>query len=247
MEIEIKVVIPSKGRANTITTHKHIANAIVCVAQSELKEYKKFHPDIEFSTHPDNVIGLGPKREWIRKKFGNVMMIDDDILGMNRLTAKKGERSRLDPETAYWIIQQCGNLAKLAGCYLFGFNTYVTPISYIGTQPFDSRGFVNGAAMGLLKGSDKIKFHPDIKVNHDIYITGLNAFFYRKAFIDNRYCITQDGIGNKVGGAASARTREAELNDLNILKKCFGTAIKESSPKDTSVKHEFYKKLVIPY
>lgn len=245
--MEIKIIVPSKGRANLITTHKHIDNVIICVAESEVEEYKKFHPDLEFSVHPDTVIGMAQKREWMRKEFGSIMMIDDDILGISRLTQKKGERSKLTPDEAYWIIQNVGNLAKLAECYLFGFNVYKTPMSYLGTTPFATSGFINGVSMGILEGADKLKFHPEIKVNNDLYITGLNAYFYRKAFIDNRFSVMQDSFANKIGGNASARTREAELKDLMILKKSFGSAIKQPPKNKIDVKHEFYKKIIVPF
>lgn len=89
-EVTVKIIIPSKGRAKLITTHNYIINAIVCVAESELAEYKEHNPEVEYVTHPDSVIGIANKRQWIYDKFHNVFMMDDDLKGLKNLTSRKG-------------------------------------------------------------------------------------------------------------------------------------------------------------
>ena len=244
--MEIAVVIPSKGRANTILTHKYVANAKVCVAESEVGEYREVNPNIEYVVHPDSIVGLVQKREFIRKKFENVFMIDDDIKGFLRMTQKQGETSKVSPELAYDVIQNAGNMAKLCGAYLFSFNLLKRPEHYAGHIPLRMSGCIAGCAFGILKGSDKLIIDPRIKMCYEYFISGLNAFHYRKAFFDDRFSINQDGYGNAPGGAAAIRTRDVEQQDMNILKAYFGEAIVQQTDI-TKGKKEFDKRLNIPF
>ena len=74
-----KVVIPSHKRHDRVLTTSAVNNAILCVAESQASLYRACNPDIEVVTHPDSVIGLNPKRNWIIKHFGTVFQLDDDI------------------------------------------------------------------------------------------------------------------------------------------------------------------------
>lgn len=70
---EIAIVIPSHKRADRITTHKLLpnnGNVYVCIPESQEKDYREKHPDMNILTHPDSIIGISPKRQWIYDKFG---------------------------------------------------------------------------------------------------------------------------------------------------------------------------------
>ncbi len=187
------------------------------------------------------------KRQWIYEHFGNVFMMDDDLKGMSRLTNKQNESAFLTPEQAYWIIQNCANMAKLSGSYLFGFNNFVRPEHYHGQTPFVLSGYINECAIGLLKGSEHLKFNEAVKGGGDYYICALNAHFHRKSFIDKRFCFNQDGIGNNIGGASDYRTRETERSDFELLQFYFGDAIRRKTGGRFGNVHEHSKTLVIPY
>lgn len=246
--MEVKIVIPTRGRAKTLTSHKYVDNCIICVSKSEHGIYKEHNPDTEYVVHPDNVIGIANKRQWIYDKFRNVFMMDDDLKGMSRLTQKKGESQKLTSEQCYWIIQACANLSLLAGCHLFGFNNFVRPEHYHGHTPFALTGYINGCGLGMLEGGYKLlKFNDSIKTNNDFYICGLNAFHYRKAFIDKRYCFNQDSFGDNTGGCADVRTNEVEQQDYEILRMFFGSAIKLKTAGNTAAKHKHSKTLEIPF
>lgn len=247
MERQFKIVIPSKGRSAAISSHRYVANSIICVSESELEQYKSFNPDAEFVVHPDSIKGIANKRQWIYDQFGDVFMMDDDLKGLARLTQKKGESAKINPELAYWIIQNAGNLAVMTGCYLFGFNNFVRPEHYHGHTPFAMTGYINGCGLGMVKGATKLKFNDSIKTNNDFYICGLNAFHYRKAFIDKRYCFNQDSFGDNIGGCADVRTNEAEKSDYELLKMFFGNAIKLKTAGNTPAKHAHSKTLEIPF
>lgn len=247
METKVELVIPTKGRANAITSHKYIDNCIICVSKSEHSIYREHNPGAEYSVHPDSVKGIANKRQWIYDKFKNVFMIDDDLKGMSKLTSKAGETSKLSSEQCYWIIQNAANMARLTGCYLFGFSNWPRPEHYHGHTPFTMTGYINGCGLGMLEGAAKLKFNDRIHTNNDFYIAGLNAYFYRKAFIDRRYCFNQDSFGDNIGGCADVRTNEAEEEDYKLLRMYFGSAIKLKKQTAQSTKHKHSKTLEIPY
>lgn len=246
MERKIKIVIPSKGRAQSIITHRYIDNCIACVAKSELAAYKEHNPDLEFVTHEDSLVGLGPKKQWIYQKFGDVFMVDDDIKGMIRMTVKAKQSGAVPSRLAYELIQNAGNMAALMGCYLFGFNKDIVPKTYKGHEPFKLTGYINGCGMGFLKGS-KLRFNPDLKTNHDYYICALNAYHHRKCFIDKRFAFNQASFANAPGGSSGVRTNEVEKRDYELLVHYFGSAIKRQNHWEFSPKHEYQKTLHIPY
>jgi hypothetical protein len=152
--MEIKIVIPTYKRAGNITTLKAVSQAILCVTASEKSLYKDHHPDTEIVEHPDSIIGLPLKRQWIYEKFGDVLMVDDDITYVRRLYPASGTKRAgiLNPEEAWAIVQWAGNTAKLCGCYLFGFNKTPNPLIFNPFTPISLSGVVQGGAIGLLSG-----------------------------------------------------------------------------------------------
>lgn len=82
MEVTVKIVIPTAGRAETITSHKYVSNCIICVPAKEKSKYQEHNPEAEYVTHPDSISGIALKRQWIYEKFKNVFMMDDDLTGL---------------------------------------------------------------------------------------------------------------------------------------------------------------------
>lgn len=236
---EIKIVIPSHLRHDRVTTNKAVANCILCVAESQKELYQEYHKKTEIVTHPDNVIGIAAKREWIYQYFGDVFMIDDDVASMNRLYTEKGEKARVDKTTAYELIQWLYNLALMTDAKLFSFSKNPMPTAYNPMKPIDFTGVIMGGAFGMLK-TDKLTFKSKLNLNEDYFLSGLNAHFYRKCLIDNRFTFSfRNTFANK-GGLANYRTLDKEKEDTFILKEYFGEAIQLK--KDTHL-----AKVVMPY
>lgn len=246
MSVKIEIVIPSMGRADRVITKNCIKNAIICVPESELEEYKKYNPEMQIESHPDSIKGLTLKRQWIYENHQNVFMIDDDIKHINRLYVESGEVPALDPDEAYDIIQYIGNCAKLAGCYLFGLSKEGNPLTYNEFKPIFLSGVLNGS-IGLLEGS-KLYFHKKAVVSEDYWICALNAYLYRMCWIDNRFSIVGTKTFGNPGGCANYRTKQQEMEDTLFLRQCFGEVIKIK--EDTMLakrKHEFQRSLSIPF
>ncbi|MCF2443275.1 hypothetical protein L0657_04845 [Dyadobacter sp. CY345] len=52
---------------------------------------------IEIITHPDSIIGLARKRDWIIKNVGRCFMLDADIDHLTRIYSERGEETHVNP------------------------------------------------------------------------------------------------------------------------------------------------------
>ena len=246
-EIEIAVVCPSHKRAERVLAKNVVAGLKICVPESQREEYEKHNPECEIVTHPDTVLGLSLKRQWIYEHWGNVFMVDDDVTGFDRVYVEPGEVSAVDPVTAHDIIQFAGNMAGMVGAKLFGFTDKPNPVMYRGFKPWSLTGYVTGCAIGLLEGG-KFSFSPKAVAVEDYYISGLNAYFHRRAFIDRRFNFKQKDTFMGVGGLADFRTEESEKQDTLFLRKLFGSAItRKMDTKLAKSKNPYGRTLTIPF
>ena len=246
MSIEIKIVIPSMGRADRVHATKAIKNATLCVPESDAKAYAEHNPGVPILTHPDSLLGLTRKRQFILEKCGNHYQIDDDIKYIQRLYTESGEENKLDADEAYDVIQYIGNCCKLAGCYLFGLNKDKNPLAYNEFSPIGLTGIINGS-VGFIEGS-KLYYNPRAVLSEDYWMAGLNAYIYRMCWIDKRFGEVATAYAATTGGCASYRTVEQEKQDTLFLRQCFGEAIQIK--KDTALakrKMEFQRSIKIPF
>lgn len=246
MAVDIKVVIPSMGRADRVLTKDAVEHAILCVPESEENAYREHNPGMEILTHPDSLKGLTLKRQFIYEHFPNVFMIDDDIKHIGRLYTEKGENAVLDKDEAFDVIQYIGNCAKLAGAYLFGISKETNPLAYDEMHPVWMNGVVNGD-IGLLEGS-KLFFHEMAKVSEDYWISAYNAYVHRYCWIDKRFSAVGVKTFGNTGGCANVRTNAQEREDTLFLRRMFGEAIRlKEDTKLSKRKNEYQRTLVIPY
>ncbi len=91
---EIKIVIPSHLRYDRVKTTKAIANCIICVPEDQAELYREYNKNVEVVAHPNNIIGLTPKRQWIIEHFGDVFQVDDDMMQMSRVYTGPGENTK---------------------------------------------------------------------------------------------------------------------------------------------------------
>jgi hypothetical protein len=246
--MQVEVVIPSHKRAGRIATLGLLPSAIVCIPESQAAEYRAAHPGAQLVTHPDSVVGLQAKRNWMYKHFGNLLMLDDDLTDFRRLYLPAGEPVSVQDESRILaIINETAYAAKQSGSYLFGFNSNPNPTMYKALNPIQLTGWVNGCAQGLLAGS-KLWWSTEITCNCDYWISALNAYHHRTIWKDTRYTFIQADTFTGAGGQAEFRNMEAEAADFELLKRCFGEAIqKKKDSKLAKRKHAFQKTLKLPF
>jgi len=240
----VKVIIPSHRRADKVLTKDAVANCALCVEESQEAEYRKHNPDMEIIVHPDTVIGYAPKIQWILDQFdeGDIFILNDDLKSMKRMYTGPGVEAKVDPLTAYELIQACAATAMNLGAYLFGFTKNQKPLMYNSQKPLSLSGYVIGGWCGILKGS-KLFLPTDHRFTavDDYWLSGLNAFHHRYAFIDNRFSFNTTDIFTGEGGFSGIRTLETERKDTLFLRDMFGDAIQIKKPTAQR------KRLVQPY
>ncbi len=244
---EIKIVIPSHLRYDRVKTTKAISNCIICVPEDQAELYKEYNRNVEVVAHPNNIIGLTPKRQWIIEHFGDVFQVDDDMICMAKVYTEAGVQTKIPKRLAYDLIQQAGNIANDLGIYLFAFSKSPMPTAFNPLKPIELSGTVMGGAFGLLSGS-KLNFKTDLILTEDYWISGLNAHYHRMAYIDERFTFKFSNTFANKGGCASYRTTHKELEDTLKLKEYFGDAV--HLKKDThlaKVKIEGSRTMKIPF
>lgn len=250
--MDCKIIIPSKGRSKNVLTTKMVDNAIICVAESEKNEYSIYNTNNEIITHPDDIIGLSNKRNWIRNYFGDVFMLDDDCTMLRRLYTDKNEASKTTPQETYMLIQNIYHCAIDSGAFLFGFNHSNAPMFFNAHKPIQLTGYIPGHAIGVRK-ENKLHFGHSTAVE-DYFISGINAYFYRIIWKDNRFYVVQKDTFCNVGGLSYYRTMESEKNDTEYLKKMFGDSIqskketyKTSQNQTIRSKNQYGRSLIINF
>jgi len=251
--MDIKIVIPSHKRPDKVIAKRAVLDAIICVPEAHESEYKESNPEHEIVTHPNDVVGLALKRQWIYEHFGNVFMIDDDVTAMYRTYLPPINKNELveygcfiDPKTAKLIIQRTAEMTKEIGAYLFGFQFGADMRNFTSLKPFRLTGYVTGCAMGLLKGS-KLYFVKEAELVEDYWVSLLNAFHHRYIFVDERYGFKQRKTFKNIGGLAKFRNVEKEKQATEFLRKYFGSAIRPKKRTRGKKSHPYERIMSLPF
>lgn len=218
-------MILSRGRSETITTHKILPSATLLVPESEYDEYYWTGLDIE--TVPDDVQGLGFLRNWVLENYKEeiIVMADDDISHLWINSRKRGVRIN-DPETILQIIFNTAQCAKDIGTSCFGFSQAWDVRKYDATQPFQLDTWVGGV-LGVI-GRDISFVNQKFKVDIDFCLRTLMKD--RIIWRDNRFAFVQERDTNR-GGNSLYRTAEAVERELMYLESKWGKYFKRRLTK----------------
>jgi hypothetical protein len=210
-----------------MATHRLIPAALVCVPQSQRREYKKAVGD-RILTHPDSVKGLPAKLNWILRHFkdDDVVMFDDDLDRVVRCFGLKGEEQSIkSPERVHAIIESTLWLARDLGVYFFGWDSSNTGvIFYDGFTPFQLSGYITGCAKGFLRGHGLV-YDERLRTKDDFDMSAQNAYKHRMCLKNMRYTFMQLGTFANAGGQAAFRTPDVEKRDVEMLRRKWGSDV----------------------
>ena len=247
--MEVKIVVPSHRRADKVKTPSLVPGAVLCVPAAQEADYRSHNPNSEILAHPDNIVGLSAKRNWIYQRFGDVMMLDDDLTRFSRLYLEPNSlrSSRVTPEETVAIIQNTAYMAKQLGAYVFGFSSVADARNFKPQKPFRLTGYCNGSSFGLLKWS-KIFFHKEAVAVEDYFASLVNAYYHRYAFFDLRFGFVQQRTFKNLGGQAEFRSTKSEEQDSKFLRRMFGEAVQQRPPvKRGKPSHEYQRVIKLPF
>ena len=217
-------VIPSAGRADTMTTHKLFPDAFVCIPESQVQMYRRYIDRVV--PHPDSVYGMGQKRQWILDNFDEdiIFMADDDIDSLIYMGGEEGVNGGLRtkiraPRHIWEVVLNTASIARDIGTNLFGFNEIpdIRKFDYI--DPFTTRDRINGFAMGVIK--DGQRFDPRLVVKQDYDFFLMSLYWKRYIWRDDRYGFLAKHYTNK-GGLCAHRSTNKEIECIKILQQKFG-------------------------
>lgn len=223
---DIKILILSRGRYNTISTHKLLPNYIevlVPVSEKNLYEEKIDNPIL---TIPDEVKGLGQVRNWVLDNFKEetIIMIDDDIDRFYCLTGLHAKQID-DPDEFIQILINTAVMAQDMGVHCFGFSQ--TDIrKYKPYEPFKLCTWV-GCIIGVIGRDDKFR---DDKFKVDIDFCLKKILRDRIILCNDMYFAIQSRDNNS-GGNATYRTEDEYNKSLDSLCEKWGRFLKKGTHK----------------
>jgi hypothetical protein len=226
---EVRVIIPSFRRSQLIYSHRVLEDYIVCIPESDYADYVAVGiPKKRIVCHPNTVIGLCPKRNWIFDNLENgkpFLSLDDDIHGMMRTFTPAGVTTLLDSKVAvHEIIDNTVSMAEEIGAKFFGFANSADIRTINFNVPFALTGFVNGWSMGFLPGHG-LRLPENLIGKEDYELSLQNAFRHRICFRNNRYGFNAEGTFKNTGGLAVYRNNETEKKAVAILQQRYGSDV----------------------
>ena len=223
--MSLPIVIPSHKRHDKVFAKKLVLNPIICVAESQADLYRQYNPDCEIVTHPDDVIGLIPKRNWMARHFGELFMIDDDVHAVKNLVVEKGEPGVIrDPERVTEIINSLYELACMLDVHLFGFTSRISPVMYDESGFYSLSKMITGCSYGVRYNKNGW-WNEEIKLKEDFWISCYMKYKERRILTDLRYNFSQKSTFVNAGGLAAFRNQEEERRSILFIKKNFGDSI----------------------
>lgn len=226
----LPIVMPSSKRAGHVLTTRWLPDVIFYVHQSEKKAYAAQYPDAEIETH--DLDNLAVIRQSILDRWGDVMMVDDDLEHMIDLRTASGEGSRhVKGDLAHAIIQRLYEQACDLEVSLFGFNNFGHPAAFSPLQPYKLTGVIFGQAQGFRK-DDNVFFAADVIGVGDYWVSLLNAYHNRIMLQDQQYYLAPRATFKLPGGSTKYRTLDRMRQSNRRLLEVFGTDV--ILPKKTS-------------
>ena len=223
--MRLKIVIPSHKRHDRVFASRLVENPIICVAESQADIYREYNPDCEIVAHPDSVVGLIPKRNWMAKHFGDLFMLDDDVHAVKNLVAEKGEPTVIkDKRRITHIIESLYEMACMMDVHLFGFTSRISPVMYDESGWLSLSNMITGCSYGV-RYNKNVWWNEELKLKEDFWISCYLKHKERRILTDLRYSFSQKGTVVSPGGLSAFRNQEEERRSILFIKKSFGDAI----------------------
>lgn len=250
------LAIPSHRRAGRVSTLKHVPGCILCVAESQAPGYAAAHPGVQIETHPDSLLGIMAKRQWMLDRWRDqaLWMLDDDIIQAMRIYVPPGigypRKGTIAPGDVRELLAATAATAAKFGAYLFGWHSHCNPQTYQPLRPFSLGQYIPGGSMGFLPGH---RLHFPVGVTCpgcDYWICALNAHIHRHSFVDRRFAFCFAKTYANPGGMSEFRGPDGEEEGRQWLVSMFGPdaiAAGRSTPHSKNKKNAGARALHIPW
>lgn len=225
--MKISVCSPSYRRPK-VKTLEYLPFSRVYVDPAEYARYKKENPGAEIIRCRSGVQGnVARVRNYILdQEFETgadaVVIVDDDMTRMGYFEGEK-QRHTLPTEDFFEFIEKYTVMAQDIGAKMWGVNVNFDPQSYRVCGPFSTLSFIGGPFAVFLRGNQcRYDEELPLKEDYDMTIQQLNR--YRIVLRINKffYVVKQS---EQSGGCAAIRNLQKEKEQLELLRKKWGTGI----------------------
>ena len=224
--MSLKIVIPSHKRHDRVFSKKLVTDPIICVAKSQADIYREYNPECEIVCHPDSVVGLIPKRNWMAKHFGELFMLDDDVHACKYLAAVPGEKTVIkDPKRVTKIIFELHELACLMDVHVFGFTSRISPMMYEEDAYLSLSKMITGCSYGV-RYNKNVWWNEELRLKEDFWISCYMKYKERRILTDLRYSFSQKDTFVNAGGLSAFRNQDEERRCIMLIRKNFGESIR---------------------
>jgi len=226
--MKYQVFIISYKRAGQVTSDKVFRNAKIVIPESQYEEYKKhdYENGCELLPIPDEGDGnIVKKRNYIMDHFsdmcdGNMAIVDDDYdyIGMveNRKVVK------LDVDQVDNLLMNGFQMCRDLGTVMWGLNVQSDPKFYREYAPFSMLSVCLGPFQAFCSNPLRYDERVYLKEDYDMSLQVLQKYHKILRFNKFHYAVNHF---NKAGGVVSYRTKKAELEQLEIMAKKWGSKV----------------------
>jgi hypothetical protein len=222
----IRIVVPSKGRADNVLTTRLVDFITLVVPKSEVDAYALHNPHCKVVAEPDHVKNIVQSRQFILDTYPNVFMLDDDLVAVRKNYIYEGDEYLVtDSDEINSIIQRAADMCAAVGAKMYGFQNLRQPLHYVSHSPIKFTGYLNASYCGFLEGHN-LEYDTTYKEGEDHYMSCLNVYRNRYMLIDSRYSFVTDGNFSASGGCQLDRTKTEMLKTTLKLKRTFGDVVR---------------------
>lgn len=247
--MKISVNAPSYKRSADVKTLAYLPYCRIWVDEGEYDDYKRNYPESEIIACPKGVQGnLCRVRNYILKEefargMDAVLIIDDDLLHIDRFTMKDGYGYVAEKVTADELpimIEKYSLMAEDMGAKFWGVNCNDDYMAYMHNTPFSTVYYIGGPFQCFLKGNECwYDENLPLKEDYDMTLQQLNKYRCVLRVNSYHYICKQS---EQAGGCAAYRNREREMQQLKALQEKWGSDIvkvDKSNKGRTNKKHQF--------
>jgi len=219
-----EIYVPTFGRAKTMTTQLAFPNVVIVCPESQLEEYKRFNPDLEYMPCPDKVEkNMARKRNWIKDNARKdwFLMMDDDLKYLQYIQG--GVQFKFDANGSHEMFVNNFVMCEELKTVLWGINLQTDPKFYREYSPFSFLSVILGPFSGHIKNSLRYDERFPTKEDYDYSLQVLHK--YHRILRCNKYAYLVGHIDGGSGGSHSIRRLQLEEDQNIALQKKWGSRI----------------------
>lgn len=222
------VYIPTFKRSKEISTPyilpKGLDVYVVC-PESQVDEYKKENPDLDFLPCPDSVEGnMAKKRNWIKDNCEKdyFIMIDDDVKHFQMIEGY--EQLKMNRNQIINMFEKGFQMMEDLGTVLWGINLNNDKRSYREFMPFSMLAPILGPFTAWKK-DNSLRYDERFPTKEDYDMSLQVLHKYHKVLRMNKYSYYCGHLTGQEGGSHSIRTLDMELKQNIGLQKKWGDKV----------------------